>query len=138
MIFSASTNKIPDTEAVPLGLQKMKEGGLRNMIFEVDLSDSFYDFSKFTMDDMCALVKKWIVWTYDELHEKSKVFVNFRDFPDVMAEHPERCFQLVQFLAELPERIRPIGIIYEEPKGTFFSRGMWSVGKIHPKNYGYE
>ena len=106
----------------------MKEGGLQNVIFEVDLSDNFYDFSKFSMDDMCELVKKWITWTHDELHEESKVFVNFRDIPDVMAINAERIFQLVDFLATLPERIRPVGIIYEEPKGTSLPEecGVWA------------
>ena len=64
---------------------------------------------------MMALMKKWITWCHDELHEESKVFISFRDLPDVMPTHPERCFQMVQFFATLSERIRPYGLMFEEP-----------------------
>jgi hypothetical protein len=37
-------------DSVPIGLRKMKEVGLYNVIFELDLGDSTYDFEKFTVD----------------------------------------------------------------------------------------
>ena len=120
--------KIPDNETVPVGLRKMKEAKLWNIIFEVDLGDSTYDFDKFSMDDMCALVKKWITWCHDELYEKSKVFVSFRDLPDVMPENADRCFKMTKFLATPPERIRPFGIMFEEPRGQSLPEecGTWA------------
>ena len=106
----------------------MKEAGLMHVIFEVDLGDATYDFSKFTIDDMCALLKKWITWTHDNLYEEAKVFVNLRDPPDVMPEHADRCFHLVQFLATLPKRLRPEGMLFEEPRGKSLPEecGTWA------------
>ena len=126
--FTGIKGKVPDTETVPVSLRKMKEIGLWNPIFEVDLGDSTYNFDKFTMDDMCALVEKWITWAHDNLHEESKVFINFRDLPDVMPTNPERCLKLTQFIATLPERIRPFGIMFEEPRGRSLPEecGMWA------------
>ncbi|XP_038073801.1 uncharacterized protein LOC119741921 [Patiria miniata] len=116
-ITEGAKNRIPNTEKIPVGLQKMKETGLWNAILEVDLSDGVYDFSKFTMDDMCALVKKWIMWVYDNLHRDAKVLINLRDMSDVMPVKPARVFQLVKFLAEMPEDVRPFALLFEEARG---------------------
>ena len=126
--FAGIKGKVPDTETVPVSLRKMKEIGLWNPILEVDLGNSTYNFDKFSMDDMCTLVEKWITWAHDNLHEESKVFINFRDLPDVMPNNPQRCLRLTQFLATLPERIRPFGIMFEEPRGQSLPEecGMWA------------
>ncbi len=116
-ITEGAKNKVPDSESVPVGLRKMEEVGLYNIIFELDLSDIIYDFTKFTMDDMCALLQKWITWCHDRLHPEAKVFVSFRDLPDTMPTHAERVFQTVDFLAKLPLSIRPFGLMFEEPRG---------------------
>ena len=106
----------------------MKEGGLWHIIFEMDLGDKTYNFYKFTLEDMMALMKKWITWCRDEPYEESKVFVSFRDLPDTMPHHADRCFQMVQFFATLPERIRPYGLMFEEPRGQSMPEecGHWA------------
>ena len=38
---------IPDTETVPVGLTKMKQFGLKNVIFEVYLGDGYVDIECF-------------------------------------------------------------------------------------------
>ena len=88
-----------------------------NVIFEIDLGDMVYDFTKFTIPQMCQLLKKWITWSHDNLHKDSKVFVNFRDLPDVMPEHSDRVFEVVDFLAKLPPKVRPFGLTFEESRG---------------------
>jgi len=127
-ITEGSKAKIPDTESVPVGILKLKKVGLYNVIFELDLSDGVYDFEKFSMDDMCALLKKWIVWCHEHLHPEAKVTVSFRDLPDVMPYHPERMFQTVAFLASLPPDIRPFGMMFEEPRGKTLPEecGAWA------------
>jgi len=112
-----TTNKVPDTETVPIGLSKLKKFGLYNVIFEVDLGDFIYDFEKFPMSEMCKLIKKWIVWAHENLNKDAKVCVSFRDLPDVLDDTAERAFALIDFLAQLPEDIRPFGLCYEEPTG---------------------
>ena len=126
--YKGAINKIPDTEKVPVGIAKLKDAGLWNVIFEVDLGDQVYNFEEFTMEKMCALIEKWITWCHDNLHETSKVFISFRDLPDVMPHHPQRAFQVVDFLAKLPDRIRPFGMMFEEPRGKSLPEecGTWA------------
>ena len=71
--YEGTKNKVPDSKRVPVGLRKMEKVGLYNVIFELDLSDITYDFTKFTMDDMCALLLKWITWCHERLHPEAKV-----------------------------------------------------------------
>lgn len=121
-------HKVPDTDTVPTGLTKLQKVGMHNVIFEVDFSDNTYDFEKFPMDDLCALVKKWIQWCYDNLSKEAKVLINLRDPPDVMPNNPGRVFDFVEFVAKLPKDIRPFGIIFEEGKGKCLPEevGLWS------------
>ena len=113
---------------MPIGLKKLKEFGLYNVILEIDLGDAIYDFTKVTIEDMCKLLEKWIAWSHDNLHEKAKVAVNFRDIPDVMKKKADRLFRVVDFLANLPSRLRPFGILFEEPGGKSVPEevGAWS------------
>ena len=121
-------DNVPIIDSIPVGLAKMKEFGLKNVILETDISDSCFDFSKFPMQEYFDLVKKWIIWAHDNLHEYAKVFINIRDLKDTMPTHTERCFQYVEFLANLPEQLRPIGIMFEEPGGGVLPEecGNWA------------
>jgi len=122
-------NRVPDTEQVPTGLQKLKKYGIYNCIFEVDLGDAIYDFDKFPMSELIALVKKWILWCYENLNPKARVLVSYRDPPDVFGtENTKRCFQLAEALASMPEDVRPFGIAFEEPRGscTPEETALWS------------
>lgn len=110
-------NKVPDFENVPVGLRKMKELGLYNVIFEIDLGDATYDFSKFSTEEYCNLVSKWVTWCYDNLGSDSKILVNFRDIPDAIATDANRVFQTVDFLCKLSEPKHLFGLIFEEPRG---------------------
>ncbi len=51
----------------------MKEAGLFNCIFEIDLGNSTYDFKKFSLNDLFARVKDLITWCHDNLHENARV-----------------------------------------------------------------
>ncbi|XP_038049048.1 uncharacterized protein LOC119722788 isoform X1 [Patiria miniata] len=120
--------KVPDTESVPVGIRKLCEVGLYNVIFEVDLSDGVYDFEKFPMPKMLELLKKWTVWCHENLHKEAKIMFSFRDLPDTMPDHPERVFQTVAYLANLPGDLRPFGMMFEEPRGKTLPEecGAWA------------
>ena len=90
---------IPDTETVPVGLIKMKQFRLKNVIFEVDISDGYIDFERFSLQDYFALLEKWIIWAHENLDKHSKDFVNITDLNDTMPSFCNRCFELVDFLA---------------------------------------
>jgi len=130
--FSEITEKIkrgvPNTEAVPVGIRKLKLAGLYNVIFEVDLGDGVYNFDKFSVHQMCHLLEKWIDWCLEHLSPKAKTFFSFRDLPDVMPDHPERPLEVVSFLANLPEKKRPFGMMFEEPRGKSLPEecGAWA------------
>ncbi|XP_071806481.1 uncharacterized protein [Asterias amurensis] len=135
-ITEHTKNRLPDKETVPVGMTKLKSLGLWNTILEVDLSDGVYDFTKFTMDDMCSLIKKWIRWVKKNLNKDAKVLINLRDITDVMPTHPIRVFKLVEYLAKLPEDIRPFGVIFEEAKGSCLPEecGEWAKYIRHIMN----
>ena len=108
------------------------------MIFEIDLGDIVYNFRKFSIDDMCALLSKWNDWCFENLSPKAKVMFSFRDLPDVMPEHSDRVFQVTSFLASLPPKRRPFGIMFEEPRGKSLPEecGMWAryIRKVMDEN----
>ena len=111
-------NMIPNTEIVPVGLRKLKDVGLWNVILEVDLGDTTYNFLEFSVEKMAQLIKKWLVWIHENLHKQAKVFVNFRDLPEVMLFNSERIFYIIDYLARLPSHLKLFGLLFEEPKGT--------------------
>ena len=113
----------------------MKEIGLWNPILEVDLGNSTYNFDKFSMDDMCALVEKWITWAHDNLYEESKVFINFRDLPDVMPNNPQRCLKLTH---SWPHFLRESDLLESCLKNQEVNLYLKNVDKIHQKGYGLE
>jgi len=70
--FSEVTEGIMDgrcnTETVPVGLRKNEGFGIPNTIFEVDLANDAIDWEgKFTKDDMCQLLYKWMKYVYDKI-----------------------------------------------------------------------
>jgi hypothetical protein len=126
--FLGVTDKVPDTETIPVGLRKMKEVGLYNVILEIDLGNSTYDFNKFTVDKCCLLLEKWIQWCYDNLNKNAKILINFRDIPDAMATGAVRVFQVVDFLCKLSASEGLFGLIFEEPRGKSLPEecGTWA------------
>ena len=106
----------------------MKGAGLYNVIFELDLGDGVYDFQKFPMEKMFALLKKWIDWCHENLHPEARVMVSFRDLPDVMPYFPQRALDTVAYLAKLPPNRRPFGMMFEEPRGKSLPEecGCWA------------
>ena len=119
---------IPDTENVPLGIAKTKALGLKNVIIETDISGGHIDFDRFPLEKYFLLVKKWLTWIHDEIDENSKVFVNLRDLKDIMPTEPKRCYRYVDFLSKLEPRIRPFGLMIEDPAGTVLPEecGNWA------------
>ena len=109
-----------DTETVPVSLRKNKEYGLYNTIFEVDLADTDCEWgTKFTTQDMCQLIYKWMNWVYDNINSKARILLNFRDFPIAMSKAPERVLPIVKFLAILPPEKRPFALVYEDAMGEY-------------------
>jgi len=120
--------KKPNTKIVPVALEKIKKSGLRNVIFEVDVGDSTYNFTEFPITSMCELLLKWINWCKTNLGKESKILVNFRDLSDAMPTDADRVFYVVSFIASLPEDVRPMGLIFEDPRGFSLPEevGAWS------------
>ena len=121
---------IPDTTTVPVGLKKMQQFRLQNPILEIDLVDKRVKYKKFPTEDVCQLLLHWIEWSIKYLPGDPKILVNLRDFPDAMNQAPERVIAVVQFLANLPKKKRPFGIMFEEPTGRYLPEevGAWTAG----------
>ena len=122
---------IPDENSIPFTLQKMKNLQLRNPIIEIDLADSRIDWKKFTVKKICHLLLERIEWTQKHLANDANIFINYRDFPLAMDDPAgaERVLEITQFLANLPARRRPFGLMYEEPTGKYFPAhlGAWTA-----------
>ena len=111
---------------LPISLEKMKQHGLQNPIFEIDLAQSA---GPNFLEEMCELLEKRIKYAHDELCRDAKVFVNLRDFPFAMKEHPDLVFKVVQFLGKMDTELRPFGLMFEEPTGRFLpeTMGGWTM-----------
>ena len=104
-----------DTEKLPVSLKKCKIFGIPNVILEMDLADANVDWEeKFTVNDLCILLKKRIDWCYENLSPMSKVMFNFRDFSAAMStpQGATRVLHVVEYLGRLQKR--GFGICIEE------------------------
>ena len=109
-----------DTETVPVSLEKNRKYGLLNTFFEMDLANEDVEWdSKFTCDDMCQLIYKWMKWTYKNITENARILFNFRDLPLAMTIAPERLLYVVRFLSRLPLKERPFALCFEDPMGEY-------------------
>ena len=106
-------NKVPQ-EDIPIGLIKMKEFGIGNVMMEMDLVYYGIDYSKFKAGNMCRLLSQRFKWIRENLYPDSRIFVNIRDFSECMKTNPQRLLYIVHYLARLPENERIFGIAYEE------------------------
>jgi len=120
---------------IPIGLQKMKQYGISHPIIEIDVAYDAVDWDgKFSTSKMHELFTFLFQWVKDNLRNdvgclpKGHCFVNLRDFPLAMVHQQDRVLKLVQFLANLPTEIRPVGLLFEEPMGEYFTDevGGWT------------
>ena len=135
-----------DTETVPVSLRKNKKYGLANTVFEADLASKDTKWGvKFTVNDFCALMLKWIKWVQKNISQDAHILLNLRDFSVAMTEVPERVLEVVTFLARLPEEYRMFGLCFEDPFGEYLPEELeawtaslrrtmdsngWSSGKL--------
>ena len=121
----SEVGKREDIKHVPVAMIKMKKYGLRNPIIEIDLANPT---SLTFTQEMCALLQERIQWTFKNLAADAKVFVNLRDFPFAMEQHPRSTLAIVKFLATMPSDCHAYGIVYEEPTGKFMPEliGGWT------------
>lgn len=111
---------IYETATLPSGLRKNKHFGLMNNFFECDLVDSACEWgTKYTVDDMCKLLKMRIDFVHDKISPKGKCLLNLRDFPVAMSKVPERVLQVVKFLAQMPPDRRLFALCFEDPLGEY-------------------
>ena len=112
----ADSDGVP-TDDIPIGLKKCKELNLPNPIIEVDLAYFDYNYEKFTVEKICDLIDKRIKWVRKEISEKSKIYINFRDFSDAMLKAPERVIGVVKYLSSYRPKIT--GFLYEDFGANF-------------------
>ena len=83
------------------------------------------------VDSWCKVLKKRFIWIKEKLGSDAKIFVNFRDFSDAMFHDVAPVLKIALFLGTLPLNLRPFGIMFEEPRGTYMPEevGKWCGGK---------
>ena len=110
------TTQFPKKE-IPIGLQKCKSLGIKNVILEVDLAH-FPKNTKFTHAARCELFKERFDWIKKNLSPDSRILINLRDLPVAVEKKSVLAFKTVQFLAQYRPQI--FAIITEEPSGKYF------------------
>ena len=109
-----------DTETIPVSLQKNHDLNIPNTFFEMDLANEDVEWdTKFTVDDMCQMIYKWMKWTYDNITKDARILFNFRDLPFCMTVAPDRLLYVVRFLSKLPVEHRPFALCFEDPFGEY-------------------
>ena len=119
-----------DTETIPVGLRKNRKYGL-NPFFEADLVNRDCQWGvKFTVNDFCMLLLKWIKWIKTNISQDARIILNFRDLPVAMIEVPERVLEVVAFLARLPEEHRMFALCFEDAFGEYLPEELeaWTAG----------
>ena len=111
---SVGKDRIPDSKTIPVGLRKMKELGIKNVIIEMDLVYQGIDYKKFKVETINKVLSERLEWCRSELSQDAKIFINLRDLPDAMIKKPKRLFKVVRYLSSLPSNERPFGLLYEE------------------------
>ena len=99
-----------------------------NPIIEID---TLRHRREMKVDDWCKILKKRFKWIKENLHSDAKIFVNFRDFSDAMFHNVEDVLKIALFMGMLPPDLRPFGLMFEEPRGTYMPEevGKWCGGK---------
>ena len=118
-MFDSIDDKGFPIDELPIGLQKCKEFGIKNVIMEIDLMYYSVDYTKFTVEKICEMLVKRFEWIRENLSPDSRIFVNLRDFSPCMISNPSRQFHVVNFLSSMEKRI--FGIAYEEGGKCVFS-----------------
>ena len=98
-------------------------------MFEVDLANSNIDWAeKFTIEDLCQLLQKWLNWVYDNLSSNAMVVWNIRDFAFAMktVDGTIRALTMVKFLGSLPNRgfgmcVEEFGLFLPEEVGAWIA-----------------
>ena len=114
-VWEVIEDEMPQNEPIPIGMRKCKEFGVKNVILEIDLMYYKVDYTKkFSMNKACKMVRSRMEWIREHLDKDSKIFLNYRDFGDVMAHHPKRIGKMTSYLSSLPAGERLAGICYED------------------------
>ena len=114
-VWEVIEDEMPQEEPIPIGMKKCEEFGVKNVILEIDLMYYKVDYTKkFTMDEACRMVKSRVDWIREHLDKDSKIFLNYRDFGDVMAHYPQRIWRMTNYLSSLSAGERLAGILYED------------------------
>ena len=109
-----------ETKEIPSGLKKNKRHGLMNNFFEADFADSSCEWgTKWTVDDMCKLLRKRIDYVYEKISPNAKILLNFRDFPFAMKTVPERVLEIAKYLSQLPPERKMFALCFEDPLGEY-------------------
>ena len=134
-IIESIKDGIPDVAAIPVGLKKMAMLGLVNPILEVDLASSSIEWERFTVQNMCHLLRERIQWIRRNLSADANIMINLHDFPDAMSEQMERVFNVLDYLGAMKPRERPFGMMFEDSTGRYLPEevGKWTAGKINLK-----
>lgn len=113
---------------IPMGLQKMKQFSVPNVILEIDLNRADVDYSETGIAEVMEMLRFLLGWHRKTFGKEAMAFVNLRDFPFAILQNTELLLDVVRGMAHLDPSLRPNGVLYEEPMGIYLPQEMaaWS------------
>lgn len=122
----------PVADADPIGLVKIKQYKIPNAVFSVDVMNglvSWEDQGGSCPISTFADLIKLRIQDVRSINPDARVFINFRDAPTAFKSvvFAYRLIQLTKFLATLPLKLRPYGILFEDATGESFP---WEFGNL--------
>jgi hypothetical protein len=121
---------------IPLGLRKIMNFGIPNVIIELDVMCNQTDWceyatpnGKWNNQHHCELMQSRILTIKNSISPNSRVVFNFRDAVKAFnkMETARRLLEFTVFLAKLPLSLRPLGVLFEEPAGDTFP---WQIRDV--------
>lgn len=111
-------------EHIPMGLQKMEQLSVPNVILEIDLNRADVDYNTTRTAEVMEMLTFLLRWHRQKFGEKAMSFVNLRDFPFAILKNTELLLDVVRAMARLEPSLRPNGILFEEPMGIYLPQEM--------------
>lgn len=127
-LYSKVADGVPSKD-LPLSISKMSKYGLHGVILEVNITDSFIDNKKFSVQDFFQLVV-FRLESIRAITRRGNIFLYCRDAFDAFKLQNDRnkFLSFVAFISmSLAARFQITGLIVEESSGSLFP---WEVAEI--------
>lgn len=99
--------------ALPLGLERMQQYGVPNVVLEVSLACTRTNWNIWSNEKLLQLVDDRIRWIRNNCGDNPLILINIRDFVTAWAHHATRTEMLVAHISKYPTESQIFGLLFE-------------------------